>query len=197
MYSQSDEEKYILDFFKDKPVGRLLDIGAYHPTVFSNSRALIELGWSAILVEPSPKCFKNLSSFYKDSEKVYTVQVAIGTWDGKLKFYDSAGANATADEKHYKLWKPLQLDYEEIEIDCVSWSTFYGNFPGIYDFISIDCEGMDWSILKQINLTETGTSLICIEYTYHQDKILSYLNNEGFTNFIHHNGENIIVSRQL
>jgi FkbM family methyltransferase len=194
MYSQSEEEKYILEFFKDKKPGRLLEIGAYHPTVFSNSRALIELGWSGVLVEPSPKCFPTLADFYKDNENIYTVQVAIGLWDGKLKFYDSAGANATAYEEHYAKWKAVQLDYVETTLDCVSWNTFYNNFPGPYDFISIDCEGMDWDILQQIDLNQTNTKLVCIEYGYNKDIISAYLQHYNFE-LLFMNGENFLAGR--
>ena len=60
MYSQRDEEKYILEAFDGKTDGRFLDIGAWHPTVFSNTRALIEMGWSGVMIEPSPGPFLNI-----------------------------------------------------------------------------------------------------------------------------------------
>jgi hypothetical protein len=40
--------------------GTVLEIGAWHPTDKSNSRALIERGWSATLIEPSPGPMLNL-----------------------------------------------------------------------------------------------------------------------------------------
>ena len=196
MYSQSGEEEYILNYFKGRPVGRLLDIGAYHPTVFSNSRALIELGWSGVLVEPSPKCFGELERVYKDSDTVDIVNIAIGTYDGKLRFHDSGGANATAVEEHYKKWKPIQLDYEDIEVDCVTWETFYRNFPGLYNFINIDTEGMDYDILKQMDLNLLGTELLCIEYSYNTNQIVGYLQQNGFGGLLFQNGENIMVGKR-
>lgn len=65
-HSQFGEQAAILDAFGwnadatvfDDTRGttnrRLLDIGAWHPTDKSNSRALIELGWQAVLIEPTP-----------------------------------------------------------------------------------------------------------------------------------------------
>lgn len=195
MYSQSEEEKYILEFFKGKPAGRLLEIGAYHPTVFSNSRALIELGWSGVLVEPSPKCFKAIAEFYEDSSIVEVVNVAIGEDNSELPFYDSAGAVGTALEQHYKAWEKVQLDYEKILVNCVSWLTFYQNFPGIFDFVSIDTEGMDYTILNQMDLEVMETKLLCVEYSYNNNKIFDYLMMHGFQNIIYKNNENIIVSK--
>ena len=52
-YSQYGEDRAIVELFGDH-VGRFLDIGAWHPTVFSNTRALFERGWSGVMVEPSP-----------------------------------------------------------------------------------------------------------------------------------------------
>jgi hypothetical protein len=67
-YSQQDEERFILGAFADYPriltedtgAPRFLDIGAWHPTIFSNTRALFEMGWSGVIIEPSPGPFINL-----------------------------------------------------------------------------------------------------------------------------------------
>ena len=193
-YGQQEEDRYLLSFFGDK-IGRLLDIGAYHPEVFSNSRNLILKGWDAVLVEPSPQCFKNIEEFYKDTESVETVQVAIGSYDGKLKFHDSGGAIATAHQGHYDRWKHYETGYTDITVDCVTWRTFYNSFPGIYDFINIDCEGMDWEVLQQIDLDETGTDLVCIEYGWNTKEIKEYLLKSGFSKIFFMSGENLIVGR--
>ena len=58
-YSQYDEQQYILAALEGEP-GRFLDIGGYHPTDKSNTRALVELGWSGVIIEPSPGPFINL-----------------------------------------------------------------------------------------------------------------------------------------
>ena len=70
-YSQNGEQPIILDLWaahqklerKDQPVphpGRFLEIGAWDPIHFSNTRALIELGWSGVIIEPSPGPIINL-----------------------------------------------------------------------------------------------------------------------------------------
>jgi len=193
-YSQGEEDKILEEYFKGT-TGRLLEIGAYHPTVFSNSRRLIELGWEGILIEPSPKCFEAINDFYKDNDLVHTLNIAIGPGDGVLEFYDSAGGVATAYEVHYNAWKNKQLDYEKIDIPCSSWDTFYKKFSGIYDFISIDTEGMDWSILQQIDLDMTKTKVICIETTYFINEMYNYLMGFGFTQKLYLDGNNLILAR--
>ncbi len=194
MYTQNNEEEVILNFFGDKK-GTVLEIGAYHPEIFSNSRALILNGWDAVLVEASPDCFQTIKSFYQDDHKVKVVNVAIADYDGVIKFYDSQGAVATAHKDHYDKWKTYQTDYKETFVQCISWETFYDLYPGIYDFISIDTEGLDYTILKQIDLTKTQTELLCVEYTYNTKEINDYLYNSGFRKLLYQNGENVIIAK--
>lgn len=195
MYSQGEEEKYILEFFGDY-VGRLLDVGAYHPTILSNSARLIELGWGGVLVEASPKCFGTLNDYYLDNDKIKCYNKALGKENGLLMFYDSAGGVATAYTPHYELWKDAQKDYEKTEVPCITWKEFYEEFPGVYDFISIDIEAMDYSLLRQIDLNETRTKLICVEWNYAGEMIERYLKDFNFE-IIFRNSENILAGRKI
>jgi FkbM family methyltransferase len=195
-YSQNDEEKIITDYLLAVGLtsGRVLDIGAYNPTVFSNSRKLIEQGWKGILIEPSPPCFESIEKFYLGNENVECLNLAIATFDGTLSFYDSPGACATASEEHYLKWKDTIKDYKKIEVPCITWKSFYKMFPGTYEFISIDTEGLDYDIIKQIDLNQTKTEIVCIEYTYKGNEIFKYIKHFGFQG-INQNGENLIMVR--
>lgn len=199
-YSQHEEEKYILNYFDSIKLekGNLLDIGAYNAEVFSNSRALIKKGWSGTLVEPSSSCYKSIIDFYSKEENISTVTImncAIGNINGSLDFYDSAGACATGDINHYNKWKEYTKDYNLIKVPCMTFESFHKKFPNTYDFITIDAEGMDWDILKQINLEELKVKCLCIEYTYNLDKIFNYITSYNFW-LLHQNGENLIMVKK-
>lgn len=64
-------------FVSIKPMGRLLEIGAFDAFAMSNSRALIELGWSAVLFEPSPGPLRALVKEYGNNPKVEVVAAAV------------------------------------------------------------------------------------------------------------------------
>jgi FkbM family methyltransferase len=196
MYSQSEEEQYIINYFNKigTKKGTLLDIGAYSPEIFSNSRQLIKDGWSAILIEPSPSCYSNIESFYLGNDKVECLNVAVGKHSGTIDFYDSAGAVATASKEHYDKWKNYQKDYKQIEVPCITFAELYKMFPLSFDFISIDTEGFDFDIIQQIDLNITKTNLVCIEFTYKGEGIYDYIKSFGFE-LIYSNGENIIMCR--
>lgn len=193
MYSQAIEDEIALEYFGNN-IGRLLEIGAYHPTTFSNSRALIEKGWDAVLVEPSPDCYKTIWEFYKKDKSVSVVNVAIGKENGFIDFWNSEGAVATAYKPHYDIWKERQLDYNQIKVPCTDWNKFYKTYGGIYHFISVDAEGFDYDIITQIDFNETRTELICAEYTYKGEEIYKYLLDFDFKP-IYQNSENIIMGR--
>jgi hypothetical protein len=80
-------------------------------------------------------------------------------------------------------------------------SNTFGQFLSLssikqFDFISIDAEGYDLIILKQINLKELGCKCICIEHNSDSELIIKY--QEYMNNFnmrsIHLNAENIIFA---
>ena len=172
MYSQNNEEQVILDYFKDFK-GHLLDIGANDGTTLSNSRKLIELGWSADLVEPAPIAFEKLKKLYSRKRKVKTHNIAIADVSGEMTMYVSGthlnngdtDLLSTLSLKDKQKWEST-TEYEEINVKTLSWSDF--NEGNSYDFITIDAEGYDLEILKQIDLTDV--KLVCIE---HNGKILN------------------------
>jgi hypothetical protein len=64
------------------------------------------------------------------------------------------------------------------------------------DFISIDAEGLDLDILKQINLTGLNVKCLCIEHNSNKQvraEIIEYCLKHGLNNILLENSENIIL----
>jgi FkbM family methyltransferase len=180
MYSQNNEEQIILDYFKDFK-GHLLDIGANDGITLSNSRKLIELGWSADLVEPASIPFKQLEALYKENNKVKLHNCAISDFTGLTSFYVSgehlgtgdSGLLSTLSIKDKQKWEGT-TDYFDLIVQTYTWNDF--NKSKKYDFISIDAEGFDLTILKQINLDEFNVKMQYLESFYFQPILI---NNEN------------------
>lgn len=172
MYSQNNEEQVIVSFFGNK-IGNLLDIGANDGITFSNSRKLLELGWSGELIEPAEKPFNKLKELYKDNKKVKLHNIAISDLRGELTFYSSGEHVGNGDSDllstlsivDKQKWENSTV-YLESKVQSLKWLDFY-NWQ-IYDFINIDAEGYDLSILKQMDLKELGCKCLCIEHNGHQ-----------------------------
>ena len=171
MYSQNNEEKIIIDYFKEFK-GSFLDIGANDGITLSNTHQLANLGWSGTCVEPSPTAFDRLSKLYKKNKKVQCIPFAISESIGKCTFYES---NEHLGKEDYSLlstlvkseidrWKGTQI-FVEIEVDSITVDRLLeiSNIKN-FDFISIDCEGLDYEILKALKPYISGTKMICVEW---------------------------------
>lgn len=169
-HSQNNEQAVIVDYFKGK-IGRFIDIGANDGITFSNTRSLAELGWCGVFVEPSPKAFYKLKQLYSDSKKgcFYMYQAALSTKNGKIDLYES-GPLVTANDvglvssiyQHETERFKKNVSYEKISVDCFRWKTFLNRlYIKEFDFISIDIEGEELPVLRQMDLTHT--QLICVE----------------------------------
>lgn len=196
-YTQNDEEKIILKYFGDK-VGHLTDIGANDGVTFSNSRALIERGWSADLVEPSPLALLRLQALYAGHPHVTIYPYAITEQDGPIILHESDGHHgdniallSTVDANEIGRWKGTQI-FTPVEVEGRRWKSL-GIKPG--RFISIDAEGLDYMILRQIPLTTVD--MVCVEYNgdmREMAKMTSVCKAYGLK-LIHKNGENLIFAR--
>jgi FkbM family methyltransferase len=179
MYSQNNEEEVILSYFGNK-VGSLLDIGANDGITLSNSRKLIELGWSADLVEPAPEPFSKLKELYAETSNVNLYNVAISDTTAEMTMYVSGkhlgdndkGLLSTLSITDKQKWEKY-TEFNNVSVNVLKWSDFNKNKN--YDFITIDAEGYDLSILQQMDLIELGCSCLCIE---HNGIIYSDIMNE-------------------
>lgn len=200
-FSQNSEEQIILDYFKGK-TGTFLDCGANDGVTFSNTYALSKLGWCGVLIEPSPRAFAKLKQNYQDTKGCfYLYNYAIGLTNSKVTLYESGelvhtgdvGLVSTLVEKETDRFKRT-VKYEEVTVDCYRWKTAMNRWKfKVFDFISIDIEGLETEVLEQIDLS--GTSLICVETNGSQEKKL--ILDEMLKGFrvIYTSPENLIYGR--
>lgn len=200
MYSQNGEDKIAIDFFKDF-TGSLLDIGSNDGKTLSNSLALIERGWQAVLIEPAQIAFDKCYKLHLNNNKVNAYNIAISNEDGERTFY-SSGAHlgngdtdlvSTLSESETKRWVSTTT-YQEDVVYCYTFKGFMKLCPvKKFDFISIDAEGEDFEILSQMNLTELGCKMICVEHNSKDtNKFINYIAQFGFK-VKHMNAENLIM----
>jgi len=198
MYSQKDEEKYILDYFGGQANGKLLEIGAYDPFEFSNTRALIELGWSAVMVEPNPICMDRLKKEYANNDKIVLVEKAVTDSDGIVTFYQPQGdAVGTVNVPHKERWSTNNnVNFKEITVESISMVNLVeAHYPNGCDFLSLDVEGINLELFHLLPIDFVNkTRLLCIEHDGHADYMAYTLASYGFR-FITKNEENLIMGR--
>ena len=196
MYSQNQEEKYILNHFKDKQ-GTFLDLGAYDGKELSNTRALVELGWAGCCVEPHPTICAELEKNCLGFDKVFCFEIAIGKANGIFQLNANPTYYSTLIDSEMERWKNTDFEFKPIDVEVFDFKTFQSISPyNTYDFISIDCEGLEIDILYQMDLDKLQCKMICVETNGKEtQKYIDYISTFKGFKVVHVNAENLIMAR--
>lgn len=194
MYSQNDEEGIITGYFAGR-TGNLLDVGAYDGASFSNSRRLIELGWSGALVEPLPHAASRCRALYRDNPRISIQEYAIGPDNRRATFHASEMMSTidAAYEIHRRKWHTLS--FQPIEVEQITLETLWTLVGRAFDLISIDVENYNIDLVRQLPDDVWRTlGCLCVEHDGHVDEIQTIVRQHGLR-VIGHNPENLILAR--
>ena len=144
-FSQNGEQAYILKAFEGQQAGRFLDLGAFHPWLLSNTRALYLRGWGGVVVDVSPLCVNSMVEEYGNSDRVAVVQAAVGMARGLTDFHVSNGAITTSSEKMHERWAGTLLFNGKLVAATITLEDIADKF-GSFDFLSIDTEGSSFEL---------------------------------------------------
>jgi len=142
----------------------------------------LKLLYSDLLLVPMPPDFNGTVDEFFDtitknalvnkSSRVVCVNAAITTEDGPIDFYDSGTHLNKGDTSLLSTTKPDELDrwkksgevFTKTTVRGITWKTMMEESGcSKFDFISVDCEGADWDVVSQIDLTAVGCKMICLE----------------------------------
>ena len=200
-YSQKGEDLELDKLLKGKKIGFYVDVGAYDPHRFSNTKRFYLRGWNGINIEPDPINYKK---FLDDRPRDINLQIGVGSSDKKLKFYRfipdtlSTFSKSEADNyvtQGYKLVEKLNIEVKKLSDIFAK----HANKKTI-DFMSVDTEGFDFEVLKTNNWKKYAPKYLCVEsFTHHMhggekheyDHIREYLEEQGYKR-VYENGLNCI-----
>lgn len=199
MYSQNTEEQVILDAFGGATApGVFLDIGASDGKTFSNTLRLVELGWSGVLVEPSPNGFPKLLELHGDNPKLALVNVALARQPGLVKFYNSqedGGLVSSCVEAHATKWSSDKIHFRSFYLVAMDLAWLFHSFPAEYSFVNLDVESLNWDLFQDLlPLLTPSVKVLCVEHDGHDTEMVNMAIPLGFTLRVS-NQENIILTR--
>ena len=163
-YSQHGEDKKavaVLDRWKYQS-GRVLEIGAWHPTALSNSRLLIECGWEAVLVEPSPAKLHALAKEYQNSPRVIVVGAAVSVHGGWIKLNISEDALST--EVITDQWRESGGFYGSVWFNAITIRDLISWLGGDFAVVSIDTEGTSVDLFADMCATGMRPRVVIVEH---------------------------------
>jgi FkbM family methyltransferase len=165
---QADQDVLAYLYFKGRREGFFLDIGAYDGKTYSNTYALEQIGWKGACLEPLPDIFTRL----RRNRLCDCYNLAMSDESGEgADFIRATGVETLSGLESkmastHKDWILREKGaVERIKVKTITFDDLMGRYPGFnaIDFMSLDVEGAEMSILESIDFSVYRFGLIAIE----------------------------------
>src|SRR5262245_55031178 len=142
-----------------------MDVGAAHPRKSNNSYLLYWTGGHGVLVEPNPALAKLLR---EDRTRDIVVEAGIGVTETKEADYYEIKGNAMLNTFSPEQVKGLEKEGHVVErvrkMPLLSINKVIEEHLGkAPDLLSTDVEGLDYDIIKTLDLSRFRPAVICAE----------------------------------
>lgn len=217
-FSQCGEQEYILA--NTPETGRFLDIGSWHPTIFSNVRALFERGWSGLMIEPAPGPFINILRAcsqcgdvpselygerkakacekcggirYGDDPRLTLICGAVGFERGLVSIHATDDALSTSDDANFNKWKAIGGFYGSFLAPVITLEDLFNQFGGDFQFVNIDVEGASVDLFKRLLQLGPRPNCIVVEHDSRVVECADAAQAAGYRQ-VHLNGTNVVYA---
>jgi hypothetical protein len=190
-YSGMCEDNIIHELYGKVPK-RFLDLGAGGGEVLSNTRFLLEQGWSGVWVDASYRSVPDLLARQKlFPGKLEIVHAAVDNKVGVRRIWNPSDYLITTMSKQLQDRGHERTGAESFFMSTVRVSDIAVALPGPYDFISIDIDGLCLDVMRDIDFKALGCTSLCIEYLPatvlgidERPVIAEYMVGQGFRHYI-------------
>lgn|GEM_PF-3407297 len=165
-YAQNHEDIVLARIFEpwNRP-GHWVDIGAGHPTFDSVTRLFSDFGWTGVNVEPLVPEFESLCA-----ERLADINLncAIGSSVGTSLIYEGPPASrgtSTMIPEHARNDRDRSEPLTTREVEVRTLSSVLDQTPWEIDFIKIDVEGMESSVIASADWSRVGAEVVVVEAT--------------------------------
>ncbi|NDV91708.1 hypothetical protein GTH32_10985 [Alteromonas sp. 345S023] len=176
--SQLGQDLWVLEWFSYKRNGFFVEFGATDGVLLSNTFLLEkEFGWAGLLAEPNPKFFEKLQTNRKQvcsnecisSKTGDTVDFVLADEFGGIQDFAAKGM-------HKEKVKDYENQGKIIKKETVSLNDFLlkHNAPKNIDYLSIDTEGSEYSILHSFPFDKWNIALITVEHNFEAQRGLIF-----------------------
>lgn len=166
-YSQYNQDLNVLKFYKEKKNGYFIEIGANDGIRFSNTYLLeTKYNWKGICVEPVPEKYKLLCKNRANS--ICYNNPIYNTSNISIDFAICRnGTLFSGIDKHINAYKErVEKNKKIIKLNTLSFNDLLekSNAPEFIEYVSIDTEGSEYEIIKDIDFKKYTFGIIDIEH---------------------------------
>lgn len=165
-YSQSGEDLIAdLELFGQKK-GFYVDVGAYHPKLFSNTYLFYKRGWKGVCIDPNPALD---DMFMSARPRDLFLNLGVAEHDDVMEYvmFDDGAANtfvAEQSRRNVKLSKRKITGKKLVPlIPLHAILDEYLSKGQKVDLLSVDVEGMDLSVLRSNNWKKYSPKVVICE----------------------------------
>lgn len=152
-----------------------VEIGANHPISTSSTYLLYQRGARGVLVEPNPELQALICAARPDDVLVSSVVLPAPQPSATL-FIGNAHELSSLDKAHVESFgdfNGLGGIREQVEVSAIGINELLTPYVNKIDFLSIDCEGLDYDLVKAIDYNSVRPALIQCEPSEHYLKGIS------------------------
>jgi FkbM family methyltransferase len=170
-YSQSKQDKWVLQNLSFKNKGIFIDIGAYDGIQTSNTYVLEkDYNWSGICIEANSDIYQRLIK----NRNCTNIYGAVSNYNGDCYFSSDKITNEGVKTPCFLLNDILEKNLNQ----------------NVIDYLSIDVEGHEFSILETIDFDKWKFKLLTVEHNLYcngseqKNKIFDLLSKKGYTRVV-------------
>ena len=149
-WSQGGEDLALLHAIMGKRDGRFIDVGAHHPSRFSVTRHLYQMGWSGVNVDANQEL---INAFNEVRTRDVNLCAAVGL-EAKYTFtiFEEAAISTLDTEWRKKFISENNKIAKEVEVEGRKLRSILDDFQPKkrIDLLSIDAEGSDLQVLQSL-----------------------------------------------
>jgi FkbM family methyltransferase len=188
-HSQFGEDMILRSIFKDKSKGFYVDIGAHHPIYYSNTYHFYLKGWRGLNIDATPGSMSLFKFLRKNDINIETCIGPKNNEDVLFYTFDKSSLNtfdpqmAEKAKINGKLLKTIQYKTKTLEKCLEEYVPIHQKI----DFLSIDVEGLDETILRSNNWERFSPEVIIFEShtlsleNFKEEVFAKYLNEVGYS----------------
>jgi FkbM family methyltransferase len=175
--SQSQEDEELLKWFKGMCGGTYLEMGGLDGVRFSNTHVFHKgLDWKGVLVEASPKNYKNLVR--NRPNEIANVHAAVCEKRMELHWVEGrdaavGGIQEFTPESFQKKWWTKEAIHNAQTIQCMPLKDIIEEHVGknfFFDFFSLDIEGSEYEALASLDFDSVAFGIIVVEADDHNER---------------------------
>lgn len=146
--------------------GYYVDVGCYRPVQFSNTYRLYQLGWRGLAIDASSRWREEWAAVRPRDTFVY--QAIASATKSMLMCFDNVYPTCSRlvdpqAEPNAPELSDSRYTVSEISARSLTDTLRAHCAPGRFDFLNIDCEGLDLQVLQSLDFSQFTPRVIAVE----------------------------------